>query len=134
MSKSKLAAVAVVAIAAGTTAYAAIPDGAGTIHGCYDKSSGALRVTDSTTNTPKGCSTNEIALDWNQQGAKGDQGDPGPSIARQGEGTATITTTSNFGTEVAVLGGTASVWCDAPHPADAYDVQLTGIQVGTLIY
>jgi hypothetical protein len=213
MSKNKLAAVAaaVVAIAAGTTAYAAIPDGAGTIHGCYDKSSGALRVTDSATNTPKGCSNKEIALDWNQQGPKGDKGDPGPSLAREAEGSATITATSNYGTEVAEMnipgcagcsqtswvfsaklvaqteglnvapetvacelavdgggggadpaygtvssnasgpvmistlamqrnwifpgaGGTASVWCDAPHTADAYDVQLTGIQVGKLVY
>lgn len=71
--------VAVVAIAAGTTAFAAIPGDGGVIHGCYDKNSGQLRVTDNATNTPKGCSSKEAALDWNQQGTPGPKGDAGVS-------------------------------------------------------
>jgi len=76
----KLIAVAVVvaAIVAGATAYAAIPDGGGGIHGCYDKNSGQLRVTDTDTNTPKSCTSKETALAWNQEGPQGAKGDPGP--------------------------------------------------------
>jgi hypothetical protein len=76
MSRSKLAAIVagVVAIAAGSTAYAAIPDGGGVIHACYNKNSGAVRVTDTDTNSPAGCSTKEKPLQWNQQGPKGDRG------------------------------------------------------------
>ena len=78
---------AVAALAVGSFAWAAIPDGSGVIHGCYDKQSGQLRVNDTTTNQPKGCSTKEAALAWNEQGTpgiqgpKGDTGDPGPSAA-----------------------------------------------------
>ena len=89
MSKSTLAAIviAIVAVAAGSAAFAAIPDGGGVIHACYWKGgSSPLRIID----TAKGqkCTTNETALDWNQQGpkgdpglpgAKGDKGDPGPA-------------------------------------------------------
>jgi hypothetical protein len=64
------AAVAVAALAAGA-AYAAIPDGSGIIHGCYEKKTGELRVTDPETGTPKPCTTKELALDWNQQGPAG---------------------------------------------------------------
>ena len=67
-------AVALVAIAAGSTAFAAIPDGGGVIHGCYDKNSGQLRVTDTDTNTPKSCTSKEAALAWNQQGPAGPSG------------------------------------------------------------
>lgn len=72
------AAVAVVAVAAGTTAFAAIPDGGGAIHGCYDKQSGTLRVTDTATNSPKACTNKEAALDWSQRGPQGIPGDRGP--------------------------------------------------------
>ena len=79
MSRSKLAAivVAIVAVVAGSAAYAAIPDGGGVIHACYwNGGGGPLRIID----TAKGqkCTTNETALDWNQQGPKGDPGLPGP--------------------------------------------------------
>jgi hypothetical protein len=93
VSKFKLAAIvaALGAVAAGTAAYAAIPDGNGLIHACYDKQSGQVRIYDSQTNLPKGCGSKEIAISWNQQGPqgipgppgpkgdKGDQGEPGPS-------------------------------------------------------
>lgn len=58
-------------------AYASIPDGAGVIHGCYSKISGALRVID----TAKGqkCSGTELALTWSQTGPKGTTGARGPT-------------------------------------------------------
>jgi hypothetical protein len=65
----------VAALALGSIGWAAIPDGAGTIHGCYDKNTGQLRVTDSATNQPKGCTTKESPLTWNQQGPQGDPGE-----------------------------------------------------------
>jgi Collagen triple helix repeat (20 copies) len=76
-----------------TVVQAAIPDGAGAIHGCYDNRSGAVRVID--TGTSQACDARrETALTWNQRGptgavgppgAKGDPGNPGsrgPSGAR----------------------------------------------------
>jgi hypothetical protein len=83
------AVLATAAIGLGSVAYAAIPDAGGTIHGCYDKSSGQLRVTDTQTNLPKNCSSKENPLAWAERGpqgvqgvqgvpgAKGDAGDPG---------------------------------------------------------
>ena len=65
---------AVAALALGSLGWAAIPDAAGTIHGCYDRNSGQLRVTDSETNQPKGCTTKESPLTWNQQGPEGPAG------------------------------------------------------------
>jgi len=53
------------ALALGSFALAAIPDN-GVIHGCYKKDTGALRVYDSATNSPKACNDKEVALDWNQ--------------------------------------------------------------------
>jgi hypothetical protein len=74
-------------LAAVGVGYAAIPGGDGVIHGCYQKpgllaNEGALRVID----TEKGqeCRSNELPVEWNQKGAKGDigpegpKGDPGP--------------------------------------------------------
>jgi hypothetical protein len=78
VSKKLIAvAVALVAIAAGTTAYAAVPDGGGVIHGCYDKNSGQLRIADTDTNTPKSCTSKEAAVAWNQQGPAGPAGPSG---------------------------------------------------------
>lgn len=59
-------AVAAVALAGGAVAMAVIPDpGSGVIHGCYDDSTGALRVIDPSTSS---CSGTETALDWNARG------------------------------------------------------------------
>lgn len=63
-----LVAGAAAALAVGSLAFGAIPDGNGDIHACYNKDSGALRVTDTDTNKPKGCTDKEKALDWSQQG------------------------------------------------------------------
>src|SRR3954470_23024674 len=59
------------ALVAGVT-YAAIPDSAGVIHGCYLNAQGHLRVID----TGKGehCTQAETALNWNQTGPKGATG------------------------------------------------------------
>jgi hypothetical protein len=59
---------AAAALAVGSFAFAAIPDDNGDIHACYNKDSGALRVTDTATNKPKGCTEKESPLQWNQQG------------------------------------------------------------------
>src|SRR5438045_9461211 len=66
-----LAAGAVAALALGSFAFAAIPDGNGVIHACFNKSSGAVRVTDTATNLPQGCPSKKAALTWNKQGPKG---------------------------------------------------------------
>ena len=90
MSKPKLAAIiaGIAVVAAGSAAYAAIPDAGGVIRGCYKKKDGTVRVID--TANGQSCSSGENALSWNQQGPagppgpKGDQGDPGPSQAYTG--------------------------------------------------
>jgi hypothetical protein len=69
-----LALVAVLALVGAGIAYAAIPDSSGVIHGCYATKNGALRVIDSAAK----CATGEVALNWNQQGPKGDTGATGP--------------------------------------------------------
>jgi hypothetical protein len=70
--------VAVLAVFAGSAAFAQIPDATGTVHACYNTKSGALRVTDAP--QPKACSTKEAPLDLNQKGPAGPpgpKGDPG---------------------------------------------------------
>jgi len=86
-TKRKLALIsgaAVVAIAVVGIVYAAIPGQDGVIHGCYNKSNGALRVIDSTTGN---CTSKENPITWNQvgpmgpvgpRGVVGPQGPPGP--------------------------------------------------------
>lgn len=78
--------IAVLALVVGTVAYAAIPDGNGVIHGCYDGRTGVLRVVD--TSTSQTCRTNETALDWNQTGPQGPAG-PAGAAGPQGETGAT---------------------------------------------
>src|SRR5436190_344650 len=66
---------ALIAAAAGAgAAFATIPDGNGVIHGCYQKSGGALRVIDAGVTN---CAQKETSLDWNVKGAAGPQGPPG---------------------------------------------------------
>jgi hypothetical protein len=82
-------------LAAVGVGYAAIPGGDGVIHGCYQKpgllaNEGALRVID--TDKGQACRSNELAVDWNQKGAKGDpgpqgpKGDPGPQGPKGDQG------------------------------------------------
>jgi hypothetical protein len=72
-----LGVLALAGLAAGA-AYAAIPDAAGVIHGCYRTSTGdekgQLRVVED----PASCRSNETPIQWNQQGEAGPQGPPGP--------------------------------------------------------
>ena len=74
-------------VALGGVGYAAIPDGSGVVHGCYDTSPGAgvngafpLYVIDtsSLSSCPMGRSAQMTALDWSMTGPQGQQGIPGP--------------------------------------------------------
>jgi hypothetical protein len=66
-----LALVAAVGVAAG-----AIPDSGGTIHGCYTKTGGILRVVDTDRN--QHCiSARENDISWGQRGPQGDTGPAG---------------------------------------------------------
>jgi hypothetical protein len=76
-----LATLVTVALVSGV-AYASIPDGSGTIHGCYAKSTGALRVIDT-----GGCKSAELALTWAQQGTPGTPGTNGTNGAPGTNGT-----------------------------------------------
>ena len=74
-----LATTVLLAVAAGI-AYAAIPDSNGVIRGCYQASSGALRVIGSNPTVGGGkCSAGEKALNWNHPFAEraGDVSSPG---------------------------------------------------------
>lgn len=62
-------ALAVALATVGSVAYATIPDG-NTIHGCYERVNGQLRVID----VSDDCRRSELAISWNQQGPKGDRG------------------------------------------------------------
>lgn len=82
MLKTRIAGIsaAVVLIGAGTVAYAAIPDPAGVVHGCYNKGGllqdkGALRVVDE----GEKCRSTELAMTWNQTGPQGPVGPVGPT-------------------------------------------------------
>ena len=120
-----LVAGAVAALALGSFAFAAIPDGGGVIHACYSTSTGAVRVTDTATNAPKGCSSKETALDWNQQGPKGDRG---PSNAFAADGSATLTpNTSTIVATRTVPPGTYAVSGKVVLKATGANVPLTTV-------
>jgi hypothetical protein len=81
--------VIVLGLAAGSIAYANIPDSGGVIHGCYKKTSpnqGTLRVID--TEKGQACSNAESALPWNQTGPQGATGPNGATGAQGVAGTA----------------------------------------------
>lgn len=72
-------------------ASAAIPDADGVIHGCYEKSTGRLRVIEPSAS----CSNREVPIDWKRdgpagaqgpQGIPGEQGAPGPAGATGPQG------------------------------------------------
>ena len=82
-------AAALAALAAGSIAWASVPDPRGMITGCYDKQSGALRVTDTQSGVPKDCGSKELQLLWSQQGPQGvpgPQGAPGPQGPQSPQG------------------------------------------------
>jgi hypothetical protein len=78
-----LVAVALAAVVG--VAYATIPDSNGVIHACYNKSTGTLRVIDSSVTN---CPSNDTALNWNVQGPQGPQGPAGPQGATGPQGPA----------------------------------------------
>jgi hypothetical protein len=63
-SPATVIALTALVVALGGVAYATIPDSNGTIHACYRKGSGNLRVVESATE----CHSSESALAWNQEG------------------------------------------------------------------
>ena len=71
----KLAAALIAALAVAGTAFAAIPDSGGVIHGCYLKNAGLLRVIDTARSR---CSPIETAIQWSQTGPQGPEGAIGP--------------------------------------------------------
>jgi hypothetical protein len=83
-----LLAASVLLALAGGIAYAAIPDSNGLIKGCYQSSSGTLRVIGSNPTVGGGkCSSTEKSLNWNQTGPKGATGARGPTGANGTNGT-----------------------------------------------
>ncbi len=60
--------------ALGTLAWASIPDADGSIHACFKRSGGTLRVIDSSS-----CGRGETAISWSQTGP---MGPPGPAGAQ----------------------------------------------------
>jgi hypothetical protein len=67
------------AIALSGIAYATIPDSNGVIHGCYQKTTGSLRVID--TDVGQSCTPSEKTLSWNKEGPPGPSGPPGSALA-----------------------------------------------------
>jgi len=89
----------------GGVAFAAIPDSNGTIHACYSKSNGNLRAVESADR----CRTNERAISWNQEGARGPPGGSSGRLIHQAE----IAEVSTSGSTGADLGGPA-ITVDVP--------------------
>jgi len=86
-----LATTVLLAVAAGI-AYAAIPDSNGVIRGCYQASSGALRVIGSNPTVGGGkCSAGEKALNWNQRGPTGTKGATGANGTKGATGANGVT-------------------------------------------
>ena len=57
-------------------AWATIPDASGTIHACYSRSGGTLRVIDASVTT---CKQGETSLSWKTEGDPGPAGPTGPA-------------------------------------------------------
>jgi hypothetical protein len=66
----------VVAIGAAGVAWATIPDAGGTIHACYSRSGGSLRVIDASVTN---CKQGETSLQWTVTGETGPAGPVGPT-------------------------------------------------------
>ncbi|HEX4930521.1 MAG TPA: hypothetical protein VFV62_07400 [Gaiellaceae bacterium] len=67
---------AVAAVLAGGIALAGVPGASGVINACYGDVSRLVRIVDA--EAGEQCKGNEHALEWNQQGAKGERGPQGP--------------------------------------------------------
>jgi hypothetical protein len=77
MKRIVVVAAALLVLASGAVALAAIPSADGTIHGCRDNRTGALRVIDA--EAGQSCTAKETALTWNQTGPQGQAGANGVS-------------------------------------------------------
>jgi hypothetical protein len=71
--------IAALLVVLGGVAFAAIPDSDGTIHACYQKRNGDLRVVESSDDCRR---SRELSLEWNQRGPKGDPGQAPVAYAR----------------------------------------------------
>lgn len=105
-------------------AYAVIPSGDGTIHACFKKSGGALRVIDAATGA---CGSNEISLSWNQAGQPGAPGISGYEIVSEVRELGAIG--GHFGGLLAfcpagksVLGGGAAIQTDNGGVSSAWQI------------
>jgi hypothetical protein len=83
-------------------AAAAIPAADGTIHGCFNKASGVLRLVDAGV----ACKTGEQAISWSQRGPQGPPGPPGP-VGPAGAGTPPADPTPYTGVYLVGFGGPA---------------------------
>jgi hypothetical protein len=93
-------------VLAGGVAWAAIPDDAGVVNGCYLKVGGVLRVVD----TAKGhkCLTSlEVPISWSQKGPKGDPGPTGPPGTDGADGVSPTVTQLPAGDPNCPAGGAA---------------------------
>jgi hypothetical protein len=120
-----------VAAIAGGVAWATIPGGDGVIRGCYQKSSGILRVLDGPRDR---CTRSERPIEWNvagPQGLPGEQGPPGEQgVPGPGAGAVYAEFTSG-------AGGSGAIDVPEGGPDDAIEVVRvalpdgwTGSQVG----
>ena len=99
-----------VVLAVGGVALASIPNSDGVIDGCYNSSSGALRVIDTSS---EACSFKETAISWNQQGppgSPGGQGAPGAPGAAGEQGPAGPQGSPGAG-DVTAMGDEAYLTC-----------------------
>ncbi len=117
-----IAAAALFAVAGGL-AYAAIPDAAGVIHGCYrtstDDQKGQLRVVESEAN----CRSNESPTQWNVTGAQGEAGEDGadgtsPTVSQVGPGTGGC---ANGGAAITDSAGATAYVCSGLNGQDGAD-------------
>ena len=122
----------VAAAIAGGVAYATIPDSNGVIHGCYQSSSGVLRVIGTSPTVGGGkCSSTEKPLDWNQKGptgAKGATGAKGPSGPKGERGP-----TGSNGTNGAT-GPTGPIGPTGPSVASGYEIVRASYAIGPLTH
>ena len=117
-----IATVAIFALAGGI-AYAAIPDTAGVIQGCYrvssDDQKGQLRVVESAAS----CRSNELPIQWNVAGAPGARGPAGeagadgrsPTVAQLGPGNGHC---DSGGVAITDAAGTTAYACNGQDGAD----------------
>jgi hypothetical protein len=98
-----------VVIGLGGVAFATIPDSSGTIHGCYVKGLGNLRVVESGSD----CRSNETPIAWNQEGPPGP---PGAIATRISGGPVQFDGTGSFSSpEEKEVSLTGTPWTQGPN-------------------